>query len=48
MADSRMRVDVAGTNALALMIAAFIVHDTSHQIIVLSRVVRPPSWSDLV
>jgi hypothetical protein len=48
MADSRMRVAVAGTNALALMIAAFIVHDTSHQIIVLSRVVRPLTLKDLV
>lgn len=39
MADSRMRVAVAGTNALALMIASYIVSETSHQLIVLSRFV---------
>jgi hypothetical protein len=39
LTDSRTRVAVAGTNALALMIAAFIVHETGYQIIVLSRAV---------
>ena len=41
MADSRMRVAVAGTNELALLIAAFIISDTSHQLIILSRSVCP-------
>jgi len=36
-----MRVAVAGTNSLALLIAHFIVKETSHQVLVLSRFVRP-------
>jgi len=40
MADeSMMRVAVAGTNSLALLIAHFIVKETSHQVLVLSRYV---------
>jgi hypothetical protein len=37
MADARMRVAVAGTNELALLIAAFIMSETSYQLIILSR-----------
>jgi len=34
-----MRVAVAGTNALALLIAHFIHKETSHQLVLLSRTV---------
>ena len=37
MAKSRMRVAVAGTNTLALMIAHALVSETSHTLIILSR-----------
>lgn len=37
MAASRMRVAVAGTNTLALMIAHALVTETSHTLIILSR-----------
>jgi hypothetical protein len=37
--DMMMRVAVAGTNSLALLIAHFLVKETSHQVLVLSRFV---------
>lgn len=37
MANSKMRVAVAGTNTLALMIAHSVVTQTSHQLVILSR-----------
>jgi hypothetical protein len=39
MAESKMRIAVAGSNDLALLIATYIAKYTSHRIIVLSRVV---------
>jgi hypothetical protein len=43
MAESRMRVAIAGTNALALLIAHYVVQETSYQLIILSRTVS--TWS---
>jgi fucose 4-O-acetylase-like acetyltransferase len=37
MANARMRIAIAGTNTLALMMAHFVVTETSHQLVVLSR-----------
>jgi hypothetical protein len=45
--DSMMRVAVAGTNSLALLIAHFIVKETSHQVLVLSRFVSQHSKAEL-
>ncbi|KAF2670318.1 NAD(P)-binding protein [Microthyrium microscopicum] len=41
MAERKMRIAVAGTNHLALLIATFVTQYTSHQIIVLSRHAQP-------
>jgi hypothetical protein len=43
MADPNMRIAVAGSNALALMIATYIVRTTSHRIVVFSRNASPAS-----
>ncbi|KIW03570.1 uncharacterized protein PV09_05325 [Verruconis gallopava] len=41
MANSKMRVAVAGTNTLALMISHAIVTETSHSLVILSRQAQP-------
>lgn len=41
MANAKMRIAIAGTNTLALMMAHFVITETSHQLVVLSRQVSP-------